>query len=144
MSFWKTKTLAQMSSEEWESLCDGCGKCCLHKLQDEQSDTVYYTDVACRLLDIHSCRCTDYAHRHERVHDCIKFCAADVDALGWLPSTCAYRLLAEGKALAHWHPLVSGSAHSVASAGHSVHGRIVSENDIDSDALEDHIVIWPE
>lgn len=144
MGFWQDKPLSAMSHREWESLCDGCAKCCLHKLEDEASGEVYYTDVACRQLDLHSCRCKDYANRHRLVADCVSFTSADLEELGWLPSTCAYRLLAEGSALPDWHPLVTGDVDSVRVAGHSVCGRAVSEDALDARQIEQRIVIWPE
>lgn len=136
--FWQHKPLAALSSEEWEALCDGCGKCCLHKLEDIDSGELYYTNVACRLLDLHTCRCGDYAHRHQRVADCIQLTPANLGDCRWLPSTCAYRLVAEGKDLPTWHPLVSGNAISVHAAGVSARNRAVSEQEVDD--LEDHIL----
>lgn len=144
MAFWKHKSLHELTTAEWESLCDGCGKCCLHKLQDAETDVVYYTRVACRLLDLDSCRCSDYAHRHKRVRDCVRLSPDDAGALQWLPSTCAYRLIAAGDDLPEWHPLISGEPTSVRRAGHSVLGRVVSESDIDIRDLESHIVVWPQ
>ncbi|HDP89781.1 MAG TPA: YcgN family cysteine cluster protein [Thioalkalivibrio sp.] len=144
--FWQEKTLAQMTRAEWESLCDGCARCCLHKLQDSGSDDarVYYTDVACRLLDPESCRCSDYAHRLERVDDCIDLAREDFDQFQWLPSTCAYRLLAQGGDLPVWHPLVTGDPQSVHAAGQSVRGRVICEIEVADDEFEDHIVAWAE
>ncbi len=138
--FWKTKLLSEMNHQEWESLCDGCGRCCLHKVEDEDTNEVFYTDVACRLLDLDTCRCTDYKHRHQRVSDCICFGAMGVTSLGWLPKTCAYRLLAEQRDLPAWHPLVSGDPTSVHRAGVSVRHRAVRE--FDSVDLELRIVHW--
>lgn len=142
--FWRTKTLGEMSRAEWESLCDGCAKCCLIKLQDTESDRVDYTDVACHLLDAGQCRCTDYANRHRRVPDCVRLGPDRLDEIiGWMPSTCAYRLLAEGRDLPDWHPLVSGDPESVHRAGVSVRGRVVSEPGLGDEDLEAHIVDWP-
>ena len=138
--FWRTKTLADMSRDEWESLCDGCGKCCLHKIEDVDEGCYYYTNVACRLLSAGTCRCKDYEDRRRHVPDCVELTADEIGTLGWLPSTCAYRLLAEGKDLAWWHPLVSGDPESVHRAGMSVHGRIVSETR--AGPLDHHIVTW--
>ncbi|MGH6948970.1 MAG: YcgN family cysteine cluster protein [Kiloniellales bacterium] len=142
--FWKRKALGEMSRGEWESLCDGCAKCCLVKLEDEDSGEIAFTDVACRLLDLESCRCRDYPNRRRRVPDCVVLNAAKVGELRWLPSTCAYRLLSEGKDLPAWHPLVTGDPASVAGAGVSVAGRVVSEESVADADLPDHIVDWPE
>ncbi len=139
--FWKRKTLAEMDTREWESLCDGCGKCCLVKLEDERTGKVHYTDVACRLLDTDSCRCRDYAHRARRIAGCVKLSAKDVTAFHWLPSTCAYRLVAEGKDLSWWHPLISGDPESVHRAGVSVKGRVLRESDVAN--VKKRIVRWP-
>jgi uncharacterized protein len=140
--FWSTKSLDEMSADEWESLCDGCGRCCLHKLEDAETAEVVYTEVACRLLDLESCRCGDYADRQRLVHDCVILTPEEVGRLAWMPPTCAYRLIDEGRDLAPWHPLVSGDMESVHRAGISVRGRIVAERDAGD--LEDHIVDWPE
>lgn len=142
--FWKRKRLDEMTSEEWESLCDGCGKCCLLKLEDAESGEVSYTDVACRGLNLHSCRCNFYANRKAKVPDCIVLRPEMVKRFRWLPRTCAYRLVAEGKDLEWWHPLVSGDPESVHRAGISVRGRARSESVVDEDEIQDHIVKWPE
>jgi uncharacterized cysteine cluster protein YcgN (CxxCxxCC family) len=142
--FWKNKSLQDMSLEEWESLCDGCGKCCLHKLENDADGLVYYTNVACKLLDAQTCRCTDYAHRKQEVPDCLLLDPNNLPELDWLPGSCAYRLLSEGKGLPEWHPLVSGDSETVHDSGISVRGRCVSEAAVDVDDLEDHVVIWPE
>ncbi len=142
--FWRTKRLGEMSRAEWESLCDGCGKCCLIKLEDADTGRVDYTDVACHLLDTDSCRCTDYRNRHRRVPDCVRLDPRRLDEIvGWMPSTCAYRLLAEGRDLPDWHPLVSGDPGSVERAGVSIRGRAVGDADLDVDALAARIVDWP-
>lgn len=130
-----------MSRREWESLCDGCGRCCLHKLRDEDTDEISYTEVACRLLDLQSCRCSDYVDRKKRVSDCVKLTPKRVTTIDWLPPSCAYRMVAEGRDLAAWHPLVSGDPESVHRAGVSVRGRVVGERE--AGALEDHVVRWP-
>lgn len=140
--FWKTKTLAEMTAEEWESLCDGCAKCCLVKLQDEDTDKVYYTNVACQFLDLQHCRCTSYGNRTEQVEACVKLTADKVDEFFWLPVTCAYRLLAGNKDLPSWHPLVSGSAHTVYSSGCSVKGKVIAESSINPDDIEDYVIRW--
>lgn len=136
--FWKRKTLAEMSREEWESLCDGCGKCCLHKLEDEDSGEVHYTNVACRLLDLDEIRCTKYAERARWVATCAVLTPDRVATFGWLPETCAYRLLDEGRELPDWHPLVTGDKASVHDARMSVRGTAVAERDAGD--LEDHII----
>ena len=136
--FWRSKTLEEMSSVEWESLCDGCGRCCLVKLEDEDSGEIHFTDLGCRLLDGKTCRCTDYAHRRRRVRDCIKLTPQTVRSLSWLPKTCGYRLVAEGRDLAAWHPLVSGSSETVHEAGISVRGRVAASE------LDMPIELWPD
>jgi uncharacterized cysteine cluster protein YcgN (CxxCxxCC family) len=137
--FWKTKKLHEMSDPEWESLCDGCGRCCLNKLEDEDTGRFHYTRAACKLLDLDTCRCSDYASRQTLVADCVALTPENVGSLGWLPATCAYRLLDEGKALAWWHPLVSGRKDSVAEAGVAVTGGAYSEEGIAIAELVDHI-----
>lgn len=134
--------MSSMSAEEWESLCDGCGKCCLHKLEDEDTGEIAYTNVACRLLNLGTAQCKNYGNRRAFVPDCVQLTAAAVSTLRWLPSTCAYRLLAEGKDLEWWHPLVSGRADTVHEAGISVRGRVIAENR--AGPLDYHIVSWPE
>ncbi|WOJ90793.1 YcgN family cysteine cluster protein [Methylocapsa polymorpha] len=142
--FWKEKPLDALTPAEWESLCDGCGRCCLVKLEDEDSGEIHFTDIACKLLDAQKCRCSDYARRRRRVHDCIKLTPATVRSLTWLPPSCAYRLIAEGRDLAWWHPLVSGSASSVHEAGVSVQGRVAaSETQVELEDYPDYIVTWP-
>ena len=138
--FWRRKTLAEMSDEEWESLCDGCGRCCLVKLQDEDDGTIAFTDVACWLLDGNTCRCRNYEERKRWVPDCVVLTADTVATLPWLPATCAYRLLAEGEDLLWWHPLVSGDPDLVHKVGASVKNRVVSETQVDDDDLVDHII----
>lgn len=136
--FWEAKTLRQMSRAEWESLCDGCGKCCVHKLEDEETGELYPTNVACRLLDRRSGRCTDYKHRKALVPECVRLVPEKLDTIDWLPSTCAYLLLHRGEPLPEWHPLVTGDPESVHKAGMSVRGWTVSEDEAGD--LEHHLV----
>jgi len=138
---WETKTLEEMTREEWESVCDGCGRCCLHKLRHEATDALSFTNVACRLLDTGTARCSDYAHRRRRVPDCVTLTPAEVREIDWLPPSCAYRLLAEEKKLFWWHPLVSGDPDTVIQTGVSVAGRAINERQ--AGPLEHHIVDWP-
>ncbi|MCP8899036.1 YcgN family cysteine cluster protein [Gilvimarinus xylanilyticus] len=140
--FWQRKRLHEMSRAEWESLCDGCGKCCLHKLEDEDTGEVYYTNVACKLLDTATCRCTDYSHRQQKVPDCLVLTPADVAEFHWLPNTCAYRLLAEGRPLPGWHPLLTGDPESVHHVDISVAHKVYREDDVDPDDLQEHIIYW--
>lgn len=140
LPFWRRKTLHEMTSAEWESLCDGCGKCCLEKLEDEDTGEIVFTNVACRLLDLGTCRCSNYAQRMHFVLECVKLNARNIAELKWIPRTCAYRLLSEGKDLAWWHPLVSGDPETVHDAGISVRGRVIPER-VAGD-LEDHVVDW--
>lgn len=139
--FWKRKTLIEMTEKEWESLCDGCGKCCLHKLQYEDTGEIDYTDVACHLLDISTCRCTGYEKRQKLAPDCIKLSPANVGELQWMPSSCAYRLLAEGQDLPSWHPLITKDPDSPYKAGQSAKKRAIAEDMAGN--LLDHIVSWP-
>ncbi len=142
--FWRAKRLEELNEAEWESLCDGCGRCCLVKLEEEETENIYFTDVGCRLLDTGTCRCGDYPHRTERVDDCVRLTPETIPQIGWLPPTCGYRLVAEGKDLYWWHPLVSGNSETVHQAGISVRGRVEDlEDDVPADALERRIVSWP-
>jgi len=142
--FWQRKTLAEMTATEWESLCDGCGKCCLLKVEYEDTGEIFPTAVACKLFDPDTCRCGDYADRRRHVPDCVILTPANVADLSWMPRTCAYRLVAEGQDLPGWHPLVSGDPESVHEAGVSVRWRTVSEDDIGDEPadLEAYIVDW--
>jgi uncharacterized cysteine cluster protein YcgN (CxxCxxCC family) len=143
--FWQRKSLAEMTDSEWESLCDGCGRCCLVKLEDaDDSSRTFFTDVGCRLLDGDSCRCRDYPNRTAKVKDCVRLTPRNINRIVWLPPTCAYRLLADGGDLYWWHPLVSGDPETVHEAGISVRGRVGAGEDEVADAdLEDRIVSWP-
>lgn len=142
--FWKRKTLEQMTPREWESLCDGCGRCCLNKLEEEGTEKIFFTDVACKLLNHDTCRCTDYRNRLSEVPDCVGLTPAEVRTLDWLPPTCAYDLLAKGKDLYWWHPLVSGDPETVHAAGISVRGRVgACESQVPDEELENWIVGWP-
>ena len=141
--FWETKSLQEMSESEWESLCDGCGRCCLNKLEDWDTGEIYYTNIACTLFDDKTCRCRDYSNRFETVPDCVKLEPQDVGGYPWLPPTCAYRLLHEGKPLFDWHPLISGDPNSIHRAGVSVQGRSIPEDGIEPEEYEDHVVQWP-
>jgi uncharacterized protein len=139
--FWKTKRLEEMSRAEWESLCDGCARCCLVKLEYEDTGAIDFTNIACRLLDTDSCRCTDYPHRREHVKDCVRLTPARVRTIKWLPPTCAYRLVDEGHDLYWWHHLLSGDRELVHKVGVSVRGRVVGEKE--AGPPERHLVAWP-
>jgi len=140
--FWKTKTFEEMTPDEWESLCDGCAKCCLHKIEDMDTGEVFFTNVACRLLDINTCRCKDYQHRSEGVSDCLVLNPELLKEINWLPESCAYRRLAEGRDVAWWHPLVSGDQNTVLQAGISICGKIVPEDMVNLDRIEERVVDW--
>jgi hypothetical protein len=140
--FWQTKQLHEMTTEEWESLCDGCGRCCLVKLEDEDTGEIHDTDVSCQLLDCSTCCCTDYTNRHEIVDDCIKLDVDKLEELRWLPRTCAYRLLWEGKPLFDWHPLVSSDPQSVHEAGVSVKDKVTNEREVALEDLVNRIREW--
>jgi uncharacterized cysteine cluster protein YcgN (CxxCxxCC family) len=131
-----------MDPEQWESLCDGCGRCCLEKLEDEDTRRIHYTNVACKLLDHETCRCKDYLNRSRLVHNCIELSPATVEDPYWLPNTCAYRLIREGEPLPDWHPLLTGDPDSVRSAGKSVAGRVIAEED--AGPLIHHLIEWVE
>ena len=136
--FWETKTLEDMSAGEWESLCDGCGLCCLIRFEDEVTGEVIPTRVSCRLLDNELCRCKDYANRKVYVPDCIKLTPWNIEALQWMPLSCAYRRLYEGRPLPRWHPLITGDPESVHKAGVSIRGQVISESSLadPDDALD--------
>lgn len=141
--FWR-KPIDSLSESEWESLCDGCGRCCLVKLEDEDTGRTHYTDVACALFDAGTCRCGDYTNRQMLIPDCVKLTPDALRTIPWLPPTCAYRLVREGRDLPWWHPLVSGTTDTVVEAGVSMKGRItVRETDVPTESLPERIVTWP-
>lgn len=142
LKFWETLSLAQMSRAQWESLCDSCGRCCLHKLEDEDTGDIYFTDVVCRYLNEQTCQCPHYSNRQEFVPDCLTIDPDWGDKFNWLPSTCAYRLLHEGKPLFDWHPLISKDPQSVHLAGISVRGRTFSDDKIKEKEIELHMIDW--
>ena len=141
--FWKTKNMAEMSRDEWESLCDGCGKCCCIRLEDEDTGQVYITDVACKLFNPATCQCGDYANRSAKVPDCVTLTPVNVDQLHWMPQTCAYRLVARGEDLPEYHHLKTGSRDSIHTAGMSVQDDVTSEIFVDEEEIPTRIVIWP-
>ncbi|MFO1060426.1 MAG: YcgN family cysteine cluster protein [Dongiaceae bacterium] len=140
--FWRTTPLAEMTPAQWESLCDGCGRCCLIKLEYEDTGEIDWTNIACRQLDPETCKCRNYALRRTLVEDCLSLTPAMIDRLAWLPATCGYRLVAEGRDLQWWHPLVSGSAETVHQAGISVRRKVIGEDE--AGPPEDHVVDWLE
>lgn len=140
--FWETIPLDQLSDEQWESLCDGCGRCCLQKLEDVDSGDVFFTSVSCKLLDCNSSRCKDYFDRFTHVPDCTQVRPLTEQKKKWLPDTCAYRLIAEGKSLYAWHPLLSGRSDSVHEAGISIGSIAVSEDDVPMEHYEEHIIYF--
>lgn len=143
LPFWKTKTLEEMSENEWESLCDGCARCCLNKLEDWDTGEIIWTNVACTLLNDQSCRCNDYTNRQDKVPDCVQLTPKEVRELPWLPATCAYRLVLENHDLYWWHPLVSGDPDTVHQAGISTRLRTVSEDGMELEDYEKYVVSWP-
>jgi len=140
--FWEHKTLDELDGEEWEALCDGCGRCCLLKIEDEDSGQLFYTNVVCEHYDNDHSRCRHYRDRSLLVPDCIKVTPEVARTQNWLPDTCAYRLLAEGKALYDWHPLISGNPDSVRAAGISVRDKVISERYVHPDELPEHLAHW--
>ena len=137
-------SLEQLNREQWESLCDGCAKCCLHKLEDADSGEIHYTKVRCRYLDEASCRCSDYSRRSVLVPNCIALSPDNTRELDWLPGTCAYRLRSQGEPLPDWHPLVSGDRETVHRAGVSIRGRAISDEYVHPDGYDEHIISWVE
>ncbi|HAY08085.1 MAG TPA: YcgN family cysteine cluster protein [Hyphomonas sp.] len=142
LPFWKTKTLDEMTRKEWESLCDGCAKCCIVKFEDEETGALAYTNLHCRLLDGSTCQCSDYKNRKKYVPDCVKLTPASVASVDWLPDSCAYRLVQDGKDLPDWHHLVCGDRNRIHEEGHSVRGRTISEEGISEEDQEDYIIDW--
>ena len=138
--FWKQKSMQQMTRDEWESLCDGCAWCCMHKIEDDETRQIYTTHVACRLLNLKSCRCTNYPERLRLVDTCLKITPQSIFEMTWLPETCAYRRIASGQDLPEWHPLVTNDPRSTHRAGVSVLGLAISEYGVDMDYLEDYII----
>lgn len=142
MKFWESKSLDEMSSTEWESLCDGCAQCCTVKLEDADTGEVHHTSMVCDYLDLEGCRCTDYANRHTNVPDCVVLTVQRALEFTWLPYTCAYRVLAEGRSLPTWHPLISGDPSRVHAEGVSVLGRVVHQSEVHPDDQQDMILTW--
>lgn len=140
--FWERHALDELSPAEWEALCDGCGRCCLNKLEYEDTGEIAYTDVACRLLDLSSARCSDYAGRRRHVPDCVQLTPENLAGINWLPATCAYRRVHEGRGLPRWHPLLSGTPDTVRKAGISVAGRVLPETAVDENELDEHVIRW--
>ena len=138
--YWETKSLQEMSTQEWEDLCDRCGYCCLVKLQDEDTDEVYITNVACRLLNLETCECQNYPEREQQVSTCMSLTPANLPMISWLPDTCAYRCLSENRPLPDWHPLITGHSIIGTSAGVSVCGMALPEEAVHPEQLEDHII----
>jgi uncharacterized cysteine cluster protein YcgN (CxxCxxCC family) len=142
LPFWKAKTLDQMTRREWESLCDGCAKCCIVKFEDEETGALAYTNLHCKLLDGRTCQCSDYRNRKKYVPDCVKLTPESVATVDWLPDSCAYRLVQDGKDLPDWHHLVCGDRERIHEEGHSVRGRTISEEGISEEDQEDYIIDW--
>lgn len=140
--FWESKKLGEMDRAEWESLCDGCAKCCMIKLEDEDTGLIHFTNVVCRYLDQKKCSCTVYDKRRQLVPTCLKLEPADIDTLHWMPGTCAYRLLNEGKPLPIWHPLIAGNRKAMIASGNTVTGKVISEDFVHDEDLQEHIVHW--
>jgi uncharacterized cysteine cluster protein YcgN (CxxCxxCC family) len=138
--FWLRKSLEELDEEEWESLCDGCARCCIHRVEDDETGEVFETMVSCRLLDTQACRCTSYSDRHQKVPGCLVLTPKTVRLFDWLPNTCAYRRVAKGKDLPEWHPLKTGDPESVHEAGISVRGKALSEELLGTDDLTDFII----
>ena len=144
MSFWDDKPLSEMTPDEWESLCDGCARCCLLKLECWETGEVQYTSVVCRYLAEDECRCSDYVNRNTMVPTCVHLTVDALPSIDWLPTTCAYRCIAEGRGLPRWHPLVSGEQETVLEAGISIRGRVVSEEFVHPSEVEERVIRWLE
>ena len=140
--FWKNLSLSELNQSEWEALCDGCGLCCLVKLEDDETQEIAYTKVACKLLDCQTAQCSDYPNRKQHVPDCIQLTPEKLDQIHWLPGSCAYRRINEGKSLPAWHHLITGSRHNVVKARKSAAGRCISELDVDPEEIDEYIVRW--
>lgn len=138
--FWETTPLEQLNTKQWELICDGCAQCCAHKLQDDDTDEVYLTNIVCQHLETNKCHCTVYGDRHIHVPDCIKITPENAGKLKWIPETCGYRLLANGKPLPEWHPLITGSKDSTRIAKMTVTNKVISDADVNMDDLEDYLV----
>lgn len=140
--FWEAKTLAEMTRAEWESLCDGCAKCCMHKLEDEDTGMIHFTGVVCRYLDQKKCNCTVYDKRRKLVPTCLQLEPGELDELHWMPSTCAYKLLNAGKPLPIWHPLIAGDRKAMIASGNTVTNKVISEEYVAEEDFQEHIVHW--
>ncbi len=140
--FWEQKTLEQLSDQEWESLCDGCGRCCLQKLQCADSDEIFYTELACKQLNLNTVRCCDYANRESKVESCVELRSLQNHEWDFMPTTCAYRLLKEGQGLMPWHPLIVGNDKLMQEQGISVKGQAINESEVAEEDYEEHIVTW--
>ena len=141
MAFWEEKSLSEMTVTEWESLCDGCGKCCLNKIIDDETDELFYTDAACKLLDHKTAGCKDYSNRTKQVPECTVITVESLPQLDWLPESCAYRRLFLGKPLPKWHPLITGNKKKMHKLNMSIKGKVIDERSVKY--LDEHIVIWP-
>jgi hypothetical protein len=144
VGFWEEKSLEEMSGSEWESLCDGCARCCLLKIEEADSEEVHYTSVVCKYMDESTCQCNEYDNRNSLVPDCVWLTIDTVESYKWLPKTCAYRIKAEGRSLHSWHPLLSGRSDTVHEIGISVVGKCISEEHVHSNDVEDNIIHWVE
>ena len=142
--FWKTKKLSELNNKEWESLCDRCGKCCVIKLIDESTEKLYYTKVSCKLLNTNNCSCKNYPNRKKLIPDCVELNADNIKEFNWLPKTCAYRLIDEGKDLPEWHPLIQKNRRLMDESHNSVAKKVIPENKVNMDKITDYIFNWDE